>query len=61
MKEFFPLIFFLVISFVTIAQKRYTVAQIPNPKLVGQDYFVSNPDGILSNVTTINDALVKLE
>jgi uncharacterized protein len=52
MKEFFPLIFFLVISFVTIAQKRYTVAQIPNPKLAGQDYFVSNPDGILSNVTT---------
>lgn len=61
MKKFHLLICFLAISLITIAQKRYTVDQIPSPKLAGQDYFVSNPDGILSNVTGLNETLVKLE
>ncbi|WP_336835479.1 TPM domain-containing protein [Sphingobacterium siyangense] len=29
----------------------YTVDNLPSPKLKGQDYFVSNPDGILSSGT----------
>ncbi|RZK59074.1 MAG: TPM domain-containing protein [Pedobacter sp.] len=61
MKKFHLLICFLAMSLITIAQKRYTVDQIPSPKLAGQDYFVSNPDGILSNVTGLNETLVKLE
>ena len=30
---------------------QYTVDNVPSPKLQGQDYFVSNPDGILSSGT----------
>lgn len=51
----------LTISFNSFAQKFYTVNQIPSPKLAGQAYFVSNPDGVLSNVETINGLLVELE
>lgn len=51
----------LFLSFFAVAQKYYKVDEIPSPKLAGQDYFVSNPDGILSNVSTINEALVELE
>ena len=51
----------LTISFNSLAQKFYTVDQIPSPKLAGQDYFVSNPDGVLSNVETINGLLIELE
>ncbi len=29
----------------------YTVDNLPSPKIKGQDYFVSNPDGILSSGT----------
>lgn len=61
MKKFNLLIFFWAISLFASAQKYYTVDQIPNPKIAGQDYFVSNPDGILNNVETINQLLVQLE
>ncbi len=54
----FTILFLNVISF---AQKYYTVNEIPSPKLKGQDYFVSNPDGILSDVESINYKLVQLE
>ncbi len=49
-------VFFLVLlgTFLTgltsFAQSTaYTVDNLPNPKIKGQDYFVSNPDGILSS------------
>lgn len=61
MKKLQLLILFLALPTFLFAQKYYTVDQIPNPKLKGQDYFVSNPDGILNNVETINGLLVMLE
>ncbi|TKC04603.1 TPM domain-containing protein [Pedobacter polaris] len=61
MKKISLLIVFLAFSLFSVAQKFYAVDQIPNPKITGQDYFVSNPDGILSKVETINQLLVQLE
>jgi uncharacterized protein len=61
MKKIYLLILFLWMSFFAFAQKFYTVDQIPNPKTNGQDYFVSNPDGILSNVSAMDEKLVQLE
>ena len=61
MKKINILLLFLALSLQSIAQKKYTVQEIPSPKLAGQDYFVSDPDGILNNVSTLNDALVQLE
>jgi uncharacterized protein len=61
MKKLLPLILFLTLHTALFAQKYYTIDQIPNPKVAGQDYFVSNPDGVLSNVETINGLLVMLE
>lgn len=61
MKKIYLLILFLGMSFFALAQKSYTVDQIPNPKTNGQDYFVSNPDGILSNVSAMDEKLVQLE
>lgn len=52
---------FLFFSVSTHAQKYYTIAEIPSPKLQGQDYFVSNPDGVLSSTDSLNALLVKLE
>lgn len=37
------------------AQQAYTVESLPSPKEAGQDFYVSNPDGILSE-----DAVVRL-
>ncbi|PPL02201.1 TPM domain-containing protein [Parapedobacter indicus] len=31
-----------------VAVAQYSIAEIPNPKQQGQDFFISNPDGILS-------------
>lgn len=61
MKKLQLLILFLALPTFLFAQKYYTVDQIPSPKLKGQDYFVSNPDGILDNVETIDGLLVMLE
>lgn len=46
---------------VTIAQ--YSIAEIPNPKQQGQDFFVSNPDGILSGyaMDSLNTLLREIE
>lgn len=61
MKKINLLILFLTLNSLLFAQKYYTVDEIPNPKLIGQDYFVSNPDGILNDVDSLNRMLVKLE
>lgn len=61
MKKINILLLFLAISFYSIAQKKYTVNEIPSPKIAGQDYFISDPDSILDNVSTLNQALVQLE
>lgn len=61
MKKLLLLLFLLTLNSFLFAQKYYTVDQIPYPKAAGQDYFVSNPDGVLSNIETINGLLVKLE
>lgn len=61
MKKINILLLFLALSVCSVAQKKYTVKEIPSPKLAGQDYFVSDPDGILNNVSTLNEALVQLE
>ncbi|MCR5050420.1 MAG: TPM domain-containing protein [Paludibacteraceae bacterium] len=41
----------------------YTIATIPDTKLQGQDYYVTNPDGILadSTETKLNQLLTQLE
>ncbi len=43
--------------------KTYTIDQVPNPREQNTEYFVSNPDGILSpgTVARINDILARLE
>lgn len=61
MKKVLLLLLFLAINSFLFAQKYYTVNEIPNPKIAGQDYFVSNPDDILSNVDSLNRMLVRLE
>ncbi len=45
------------------AWAQYRIADIPNPKLAGQDFFVSNPDGILSSyaVDSLNALAVDIE
>lgn len=55
------LLILLCSGMVVNAQKYYGVGEIPNPKQQGQDYFVTNPDGILTNVDTLNKLLTRLE
>lgn len=45
------------------AQAQYTVEEIPNPKENGQNYYVSNPNGILSSAaeSEINQMAVEIE
>lgn len=38
----------MCIAAYTVSFAQYRIAEIPNPKQQGQDFFVSNPDGILS-------------
>lgn len=49
----------------TISAKRsgYTVDNLPSPKVKGQDFFVSNPDGILSHsiVQELDNTCQKIE
>ncbi|WP_146113740.1 TPM domain-containing protein [Sphingobacterium gobiense] len=59
MKQFVPLcrrdilFLFLAILFVPsgFAQHLYTVESLPSPKEAGQDFYVSNPDAVLSTPT----------
>lgn len=57
-KQFYLLLICLFLQTLSFAQ--YGVNDLPNPKQQGQDYFVSNPDGIL-NTYTVNelDSLAK--
>jgi len=50
-----------VLFFTTTWAQQFTIDSIPDPKKQGQDFFVSDPNGILSNVATIDEALVQLE
>ncbi|MGS2761268.1 TPM domain-containing protein [Sinomicrobium sp. M5D2P9] len=61
-KQFlFTVVFITFLSSVGFAQ--YTVKNLPSPKLNGQDYFVSNPDGILSLqvADSVNAIAVEIE
>ena len=59
------LFYFLLLFFtsVTLCQAQYTVSDLPSPKEQGQDYFVSNPDGILSSfaVDSLNRISIAIE
>lgn len=61
MKKLSLVLLFLIIGFITHAQKKYTVDEIPDPKRQGQEYFVSDPDGVLSDVDSLNKLIIKLE
>ncbi|MBB2145535.1 hypothetical protein GM921_08575 [Pedobacter sp. LMG 31464] len=61
MKKVILLLLFISFGAQSFAQKVYTVNEIPNPKTAGQDYFVSNPDGILSNVDILNRRIAEFE
>ena len=54
----------IILSFInltTICARQHSLSSIPDPKKQGQDYFVSNPDGILHNVSALDQALAALE
>ncbi|WAC39201.1 TPM domain-containing protein [Pedobacter sp. SL55] len=54
----------IILSFInltTICARQHSLSSIPDPKKQGQDHFVSNPDGILYNVSVLDEALVELE
>ena len=54
----------IVLSFInltTICARQHNLSSIPDPKKQGQDHFVSNPDGILNNVSGLDEALAELE
>jgi len=61
MKKVILLLLFISFGAQSFAQKIYTVDEIPNPKTAGQDYFVSNPDGILTNVGVLNQRITDFE
>ncbi|MFD0940671.1 TPM domain-containing protein [Pedobacter boryungensis] len=61
MKNILLLLLLISFNIHSFAQKVYTVNDIPNPKTVGQDYFVSNPDGILTNVGILNQRIAEIE
>ncbi|MEO5911095.1 MAG: TPM domain-containing protein [Pelobium sp.] len=60
-KKHFLLLLLSIISVSTFAQNAYKLEDIPDPKNSGQDYFVSNPDGVLTNVQTLNALIVDIE
>jgi len=61
MKKIVFLILCLFTGIHSFAQKKYTVNEIPDPKQSGQDYFVSDPDQLLSNADSINRLITKVE
>ena len=52
-------LFFATISYAEV----YTPEEVPNPKSQGQEYYVSNPDGILSDSTVnwVNGCAARLK
>ena len=58
------ILFFLLLLIPTFVRAgEYTPADVPSPKKAGQDYYVSNPDAILSDTTVIwlNQCAASLE
>lgn len=58
------IVLFLALFFVPfLYAAEYTPASVPNPKKQGQEFYVSNPDGILADSTVVwlNDCSVSLE
>ena len=51
------------VSFTTVSARQHSISSIPDPKKQGQDYFVSNPDGILSSseLTELNQIAKQIE
>lgn len=49
--KFSVLVLLITIVFPFLGSAQYTVESLPTPKVKGQEYFVSNPDGILSDYT----------
>lgn len=50
-RKYFLLFFLLTVFVWQTYAEIYTTESIPNPKILGQDYYVSNPDGILTRRT----------
>src|SRR3546814_1962539 len=48
----------LLVGLTSFTTAQYRVSTIPSPKELGQDYYVSNPDGILNAATV--DSLNRL-
>ncbi|WP_437919142.1 TPM domain-containing protein [Sphingobacterium sp. LRF_L2] len=59
----FPVFFFLCFAPTLCSFAQYSISNLPSPKQKGQDYFVSNPDAILSAGTEheLNQLAVELE
>ena len=51
------------VSFTNVSARQHSISSIPDPKKQGQDYFVSNPDGILSSseVAELNQIAKQIE
>jgi len=58
MKRLLFILIFALLSLTTAFAGIYTPKTVPNPKQWGQDYYVSNPDGILSQAAV--DSLNRL-
>ncbi len=58
-----PLLIVMVVLALPMLGNVYTVTTIPDPKTQGQDYYVSNPDGVLNQqaVNMLNQNSVDLE
>lgn len=59
-------VYLLILSLLLLkgtAMAQYSINTVPNPKLNGQEYFVSNPDGILNpyTVMTLDDISHKID
>ena len=63
MKKKYLLLAFLMLAMFSAFAGIYTPQSVPNPKNWGQDYYVSNPDGILSQaaVDSLNNLAWSLE
>lgn len=55
------LLILLFAGLTAFGQKNYKVEDIPDPKISGQDYYVSDPDGLLDNTSSLNELITKLE
>jgi uncharacterized protein len=61
LRLFYSILVFFAAIFICHGQ--YTISDLPSPKQHGQDYFVSNPDGIISSSTmdSLNRMAVQIE